>query len=68
MSKIKKPKLVKEWKKAYQISSIQIIMAAYAFDVIADAFGERLPLWVTGIFTTSAVIARLIVQKRLTDD
>lgn len=59
------PKLIKQWKSAHKLSSMQLLAIAAAIEAINGAIDDVVPRWVSVCLILAAMGARLIVQEKI---
>lgn len=59
------PKLIKQWKSAHKLSSMQLLAIAAAIEAINGAIDDVVPRWVSVVLILAAMGARLIVQEKI---
>lgn len=58
-------KIIKQWKSAHKLSSMQLLAIAAAIEAINGAIDDVVPRWVSVVLILAAMGARLIVQEKI---
>ena len=59
------PKLIKQWKSAYKLSSMQLLAIDAAIETINGAIDDVFPRWISVGLILASMGARLILQEKI---